>query len=88
MRLARDDHLQRRPVGEDPADALGVVREQEEALVGGDAAGEAEGQRVVRERLGNRSHGVRVLAAEQPVLDGLRLDVVDEQPPRLVARRP
>ena len=51
-------------------------------------AGEAERQRVGRERLGDRLDGVGILAAEQPILDGLRLDVVDEQASRLVARGP
>ena len=88
MRLAGDDHLERRAVGEDPADALGVVGEQEEALVRRDAPCEAERQRVLGERLGDRPHRLGVLAAEQAVVHRLRLDVVDEEPARLVPRGP
>ena len=86
--LAGHDHLQRRAVGEHPPHPLGVVREEEQALVRRDPPREAQGQGVLGERLGDRHHVLRVLAAEEAILDGLDLHVVDEQPPRLVAGRP
>ena len=87
VRLARHDELQRRAVGKDPTHALRVVRQQEEALVGRDPTREAERQRVLGERLRDRHHVVGVLAAEQPVLHRLHLDVVDEKASRSLSGR-
>ena len=47
MRLAREDDLHRAVgVVEQPRQPLGIAEEQRRALVGGEAAGEADGQRV------------------------------------------
>ena len=78
MRLAGDHHLQRRIVAEDALDALGVVCEEEEPLVGRDPAGKADGQRAGVEALGRELDVRRILTAQQPILHALRPHVVDE----------
>ena len=88
VRLAGDHHLERRAVREDPAHALGVVRQEEQALVGRDSPREAERQRVLGEGLGDRLDVLGILAAQQPVLHRLHPHVLDERATGVVAGAP
>ena len=64
MRLAGEDDLHRAVLGsQDAQDALHVVEDERRALVGGEAAREADGQRVVAERLAGAHEFQRALAA-------------------------
>ena len=62
--------------------------EEGEPLVGGQAPGEADGEHVGVDRVGDLADVVGLLPAEQPVLLLLDADVLDQLRPRRAARRP
>ena len=89
MRLAGEDHLDRAvPVAEQRDRAVDRAQQQVEALVGRDAAGEAERERIGIERLGGRAHVLERVAAPEAVGDAALAHELEQLAPLGAARRP